>query len=187
MLLFTRIASLGYLFNICVNQKQWYLQITFSVTLMILTAYSCFVTISLRGKHDNKIQFYQHMAYAQGMGRSSIIFISFLLSVDYAIRICAYFNMGKRVVEASICRATFSRDGWAHENYEKVQNLGCYGLPVFILLVSLPFALFTTVRHLKFYARILFYLSCLVLILVIASALMHHDLVQPHVTTKCVK
>lgn len=56
MLLFTRLVSLGYLFNICVSGKaQWSINTVFSITLVLLTAYSCYLTIRLRGKHDNKI------------------------------------------------------------------------------------------------------------------------------------
>ena len=56
MLLFTRIASLGYLFNICVSGlDEWLLQVLFSIGLILLTCYSCYVTIRLRSKHDNKI------------------------------------------------------------------------------------------------------------------------------------
>ena len=65
MLLFTRLASLGYLFNICISgPTQWSITTIFSILLVILTAYSCYLTIRLRSKHDNKIQYYQHMAYA---------------------------------------------------------------------------------------------------------------------------
>lgn len=56
MLLFTRIAGLSYLFTICVSgQQEWLLQVLFSIALILLTTYSCYVTIRLRSKHDNKI------------------------------------------------------------------------------------------------------------------------------------
>ena len=56
MLLFTRIASVGYLFNICYSgATQWILNLAFSAFMVILTTYSCYVTIRLRRKHDNKI------------------------------------------------------------------------------------------------------------------------------------
>ena len=47
------------------------------------------------------------MAYAQGMGRSSILLISFLLSVDYGIRICTYFQMAIIVINTTLCRLAF--------------------------------------------------------------------------------
>ena len=59
MLLFTRLVSLGYLFNICVSgPTQWLITTVFSVALVALTAYSCYLTIRLRSKHENKIQYY---------------------------------------------------------------------------------------------------------------------------------
>lgn len=48
------------------------------------------------------------MAYAQGMGRSSILTISFLLSLDYGIRVCAYFNMAKVVLNTIMCRLGYN-------------------------------------------------------------------------------
>ena len=108
MLLFTRIVSLGYLFTLCVNKVgQWTLNISFSITLLLLAAYSCYLTIRLRGIHDNKIQYYQHMAYAQGMGRSSILLISLLLSIDYGIRLSPYYVMARQALQAVICRVGF--------------------------------------------------------------------------------
>lgn len=59
MLLFTRIVSLGYLFNMCISGSvQWTLNVLFSVTLILLTTYSCYLTIRLRGNHDGKLMFY---------------------------------------------------------------------------------------------------------------------------------
>lgn len=59
MLLFTRLVSLGYLFNMCVSGAlQWTVMTLFSMVLVLLTTYSCYLTIRLRGKHDNKIQYY---------------------------------------------------------------------------------------------------------------------------------
>ena len=102
MLFFTRIVSLGYLYDMCVIS--WPLEIVFSLILVALTVYSCYLTIILRGIHDGKIQFYQHIAYAQGHGRSSIILLSLLLSLDYGLRICPYFILAQTVVETITCR-----------------------------------------------------------------------------------
>ncbi len=124
------------------------------------------------------------MAYAQGMGRSSIVVISLLLSIDYSIRICAYFNMGKKVIEALMCRLSLhDEQSWAYYHYDTTINaITSYLIPAIILLISLPFALCSKISHLKVYARILFYLSCFVLGLVVIAVLTHHELSHPKVT-----
>lgn len=59
MLLFTRIVGLGYLFNLVLTGAvQWTIFIVGSLTLITLTGYSCFLTIVLRARHDNAIQYY---------------------------------------------------------------------------------------------------------------------------------
>ena len=59
MLLFTRIVSLGYLFSLCTNGTvQWSLYTVLSIVLLVLAAYSCYLTIRLRAKHENKIQYF---------------------------------------------------------------------------------------------------------------------------------
>lgn len=114
------------------------------------------------------------------MGRSSIISIAFLLSLDYGIRICAYFNMGIKVVIAATCRFSFDkREGWFVQNWSEVQTVTTYSVTIIILAISLPFALWTTIKHLKVYAKILFYLSALVFILIIVASLMHHEHKHP--------
>lgn len=59
MLLFTRIVGLGYLFNLVITGWwEWTLSVAFSLTLIVLTSYSCYITIVLRARHDNAIQYY---------------------------------------------------------------------------------------------------------------------------------
>ena len=56
MLLFTRMVSLGYLFNICVSgTAQWCVNICFSVFFLVMATISCYLTIRLRSEHENKI------------------------------------------------------------------------------------------------------------------------------------
>ena len=65
MLLFTRMVSLGYLFNTCVSgPAQWIVYVAFSLFFLTFAIISCYLTIRLRTEHENKIQFYQHIAYA---------------------------------------------------------------------------------------------------------------------------
>lgn len=157
MLLFTRIASVGYLFNICYSgATQWILNLTFSAFMVILTIYSCYVTIRLRRKHDNKIQYYQHMAYAQGMGRSSIIFISFLLSVDYGFRVGTYTESAAQVVRSLLCRLDYA---WFNENFHTVKSMTGYIIPIVFFLIAMPLAFYTKISELKYYARILFFIT----------------------------
>ena len=182
MLLFTRLVSLGYLFNICVSDPmQWLVTIIFSIVLVTLTGYSCYLTIRLRGKHDNKIQYYQHMSYAQGMGRSSILLISFLLAIDYGIRISTYFQMATVVLQTIICRLAFNEpttvpqpgeeDYWFSSSIEwsQVKKYASTIVPSVLFLLALPLALKTTVNSLKYFARVLFALSCIVFVLVIIA------------------
>jgi len=89
------------------------------------------------------------------MGRSSIIFISFLLSVDYGLRISTYMNLGRTVVETLTCRLA---ETWFSNSKLYVELINQFAVPLIILIVSLPLALMTTVRHLKYYARLLFFL-----------------------------
>lgn len=117
------------------------------------------------------------MAYAQGMGRSSILLISFLLSVDYGIRICTYFQMATIVLNTSICRLAFNPEPrgfnpqvhWFSNEltWENVYKYSSTVIPAIMFLLSLPLALKTTVNTLKYYARTLFAVSCVVLVLVI--------------------
>ena len=60
------------------------------------------------------------MAYAQGMGRSSILTISLLLSVDYGLRVGAYFNMAKIFLNTIICRFSFNE--YSDEEDAKVED-----------------------------------------------------------------
>ena len=65
MLLFTRIVGLGYLFNfVIVGTVQWTIAGLYSIFLILVTTYSCYLTIALRNKHENALIYYQHMAYA---------------------------------------------------------------------------------------------------------------------------
>ena len=41
------------------------------------------------------------------MGRSSILIISLLLSLDYGIRVTNYFNMARVVLDTILCRLSF--------------------------------------------------------------------------------
>ena len=53
-------------------------------------------------------------------------------------------------------------------------------------MITLPVALLTTEDHLKYYARILFFLSCISLALVILATLLHTDQNDNEVET-CIK
>ena len=55
MLLFTRIVGLGYLFNLIVYEGQWAVAVLFSAAIILLTSYSCYLTIELRDSHQNAI------------------------------------------------------------------------------------------------------------------------------------
>ena len=152
MLLFTRMVSLGYLFNICVSgAAQWCVNISFSVFFLIMATISCYLTIRLRSEHENKIQYYQHIAYAQGKGRSSIVLISLLLAIDYGVRISTYFNMATTVMLATTCRIAQSNCGfdWSESLWNHVQKIDMYVMPVILFVITLPIALYTTVGTLK--------------------------------------
>ena len=65
MLLFVRIVSLGYLYNFLIlGNTQWVLAAFYTLFLIVIISYSCFLTLALRNRHDNALIYYQHMAYA---------------------------------------------------------------------------------------------------------------------------
>ena len=80
------------------------------------------------------------MAYAQGMGRSSIISISLLLIFDYGLRISTYYWMGFTVLRLITCRYTVLRGNW-----ETIETL-LYLVPLLLFLISAPIAVYTTVH-----------------------------------------
>ena len=173
MLLFTRIASVGYLFNICYSGTAfWILNLTFSAFMVVLTIYSCYVTIRLRMKHDNKIQYYQHMAYAQGMGRSSIIFISLLLSIDYGLRVSTFIELTWSVIQCLLCRLDYS---WFNTNFQEVKSKVCCIVPVACFFMALPLSFYSKIGQLKYYARLLVFITLSIFCLALISML-----VDPH-------
>ena len=105
------------------------------------------------------------------MGRSSILLISFLLSIDYGIRVCTYFQMATIVLNTTICRMAY--DGpdtelWFNNlSWSDVNDYTSTVVPTIIFFIALPLALMTTVRSLKWIARGLFVLSCIVFVLVL--------------------
>lgn len=108
------------------------------------------------------------MAYVQGMGRSSILFISFLLSVDYGIRVGTYTALATLVIQALMCKLSTK---WFFYHSKNIDRYTKIFVPLVFLAITLPIALYTTVNHLKYYARILFFLSSAVFVLVILSVI----------------
>ena len=67
------------------------------------------------------------MAYAQGMGRSSILLISLLLSIDYGIRLSPYYVMARQALQAVVCRLGFddvasSNDWFSGHSWDEVER-----------------------------------------------------------------
>ena len=139
MLLFTRIVGLGYLFNfVILGAWIWTASLLFSIVLIVLTTYSCYLTIILRAKHENALMYYQHMAYAVGLGRSSIILISLFLSFDYCFNPSQYFTLVQQVFKISVCRL-LGPD-------EKYFGPRKYALPLALIFVCLPLCLTIQVK-----------------------------------------
>ena len=112
------------------------------------------------------------MAYAQDMGRSSIMCISFLLSFDYGIRVGAYTSLAIMEIRAQMCRLY---SGWYQENFKQISTLTNMIIPLVFLVITLPMAIRTKVNHLKFYARVLFFFSCIILALVLLTMAVHSE------------
>ena len=111
------------------------------------------------------------MAYAQGMGRSSILLISLLLSIDYGIRLSPYYVMARQALQAVVCRVGFEDvDKWfSGHSWDEVETWSSILIVGSVLLISLPLAFFTSLRNLKGYARTLFVLTILVYLLILIS------------------
>ena len=93
------------------------------------------------------------------MGRSSILAVSLVLSVDYGFRICTYISMARYVLQATMCRLTFGPDEHSKHVWEDMYKKTSYIVPVVILVLALPMAIMTTVNTLKYYARVLFVMT----------------------------
>ena len=100
------------------------------------------------------------MAYAQGLGRSSILLISLFLIIDYGINPSTYFRLAGRIAMTTTCSLTYSEDP-AQDNSEIVRAAGRY-TPIAMLIVAIP-SYMVQVSHLKFYARALFTISMAIL------------------------
>ena len=86
------------------------------------------------------------MAYAQGMGRSSILIISFLLSISYGILVCAYFNTTKLVLNTIICRLGYDPESEYDLVWDRLSKWTNWTVPMAIFFASLPLAFYTTVN-----------------------------------------
>ena len=101
------------------------------------------------------------------MGRSSILLISLALSLDYGLSIYTYYEMAYSTMNITICRLADRDDKWFDMDWDQVDQYLFYIIPAFTLILSLPMALYTTVHHLKYLARCLFILNCLVVCLTV--------------------
>ena len=106
------------------------------------------------------------------MGRSSILFISALLSFDYGIRVSTYTSLAMQIIRTLMCRL-FSK--WYVSNEPRITMMTNILIPLIFFAITLPIALRTTVNHLKHYARLLFALSCTILALVMLAMFLHTD------------
>ena len=100
------------------------------------------------------------------MGRSSIIFISTFLSVDYGLRVGTYISLATLIIQALMCKLSYN---WFDDHSQHIFRYTKIFVPLVFLVITLPIALYTTVNHLKYFSRILFILSCAVLVLVIIT------------------
>ena len=106
------------------------------------------------------------------MGRSSIIFISTLLSFDYGLRVSAYISLASLAIRALLCKLD---SDWYQSHAERIRLLTDIIVPLIFLAITLPLALKTRVGHLKYYARVLFLMSCVILVLVFFAMIFHTD------------
>ena len=108
------------------------------------------------------------------MGRSSIIFISFLLSVDYGFRVGTYTESAAQVIRSLLCRLNFS---WFKEHFDLIKGMTGYIVPMVFFVIALPLAFQTKMTQLKYYARILFFITIAIFLLALISMLVKPGIV----------
>lgn len=174
MLLFTRIVGLGFLFNFCLEGFwAWVALIVMSLFFASCTGYSCYLTIMLRSLHQNSLQLFQHLAYAEDYGRSGIILISLLLTLDYGMRPYTYFLLFRRLAQTAVCKHfSASRDVQSDVDIDdnKWFSFAENYAPLLAFAITLPFCINVKITHVKVYARLLFYtITCVFLVSLVAG------------------
>ena len=76
------------------------------------------------------------------MGRSSIIFISILLSIDYGFRVSTFIELAWSVIQCLLCRLDYA---WFKDNFESVKSTVMYIVPITCFFLALPLSFYTKI------------------------------------------